>query len=209
MKFPRIVPVMFFLTGVIPIPGFGTNGPDRTSLVCSGITVCYDRMDEDFTRKFCERLPSLRNQVFNALQTGVGKVLETQLADDPSNKWIWVGGAPCVARRVLVEITSPQVADRYTALFDRLLQGAKQDATPISLEAWPAEQETRHVAVAVQIFRNIAEKHGNAAVTQLLAEFWKLPPERRTSIEFRQLYRKLFREPLEAEAPSGVRFGAG
>ncbi len=59
MKFPEVASVIFFLIGVIPIPGLGADSPDRTSLVCSGVTVYYDRKDEVFARKFCERLPSL------------------------------------------------------------------------------------------------------------------------------------------------------
>jgi hypothetical protein len=151
----------------------------------------------------------MRYQVFGGLENVVRKVLEAQLPRDPSVKWISVGVARWAARQVMVQTTSPRVADRYTILHDRALQGVKPDAGPVNLETWPAGQETRHYAAAVQVFRNIAEKHGNADVTRLLGEFWNLPPGQRTSTGFRQLYQRLFRERLEAEAPAGVRFGAG
>ena len=151
----------------------------------------------------------LRVQTFGGIETGVRKILETESTADPSAKWISVGVARWVARQALVQTTSPQVADRYTVLADRTLQAAMQKPDPIDLEAWPAAQESHHYAAANQIFRNIAEKHSLAAVTRLLAEFWKLPPAQRTSAEFRQLYRHLFQESLEAEVPVGVRFGSG
>jgi hypothetical protein len=59
MTFPKIAPAMFLLASLIPIPGFCADGPDRTSLVCSGVTVFYDRKDEAFAREFGARLPSL------------------------------------------------------------------------------------------------------------------------------------------------------
>jgi hypothetical protein len=170
-------------------------------------------MEKDF-QSWCKGMGAMlalgmRYQVFGSLENVVRKVLEAQLPRDPSVKWISVGAARWAARNVMVQITSPRVADRYTILYDRALQGVKPDAGPVDLEAWPAGQETQHYAAAVQVFRNIAEKQGDAAIPRLLGEFWRRPPGQRTSPGFRQLYQRLFRERLEAEAPAGVRFGAG
>jgi hypothetical protein len=151
----------------------------------------------------------LRSQILIEMQNAAGKILEAQMPGDPSVKWISAGAARWAARQVLVQTNSPQVADRYTFLWDEALRSAMQEAKPLDLEAWPDKQDSgQRYAMAVQVFRNVAEKHGNAAITRWLGEFWRLPPAQRTSVKFRRLYEKLFREPLEAEAPAGVRFGA-
>ena len=59
-------------------------------------------------------------------------------------------------------------------------------------------------AAAYAVFRTVAEKHGNETVTKLLAGFWKLKPEQRTSQAFAKICEKQLKQPLAAYLPRGV-----
>jgi DNA-binding FadR family transcriptional regulator len=130
-------------------------------------------------------------------------VLQKEVSKDPAARWIASGTAGWVTRLLILRETSPQVAERYTLAEQQRLasQGKLQQ---VKLEQWPSDNDGAYVLAAARVFRNIAEKHGNPAVTQVLTAFWRLPPAQRTSKSFRKLYQQLLKEPVEAEAPEST-----
>jgi hypothetical protein len=68
---------MMSLTAVLAAftaaPGAPANAPERASLRCAGVAVVFDRRDEAFARKFCQRLPALM-QTEKAALTAPGDI---------------------------------------------------------------------------------------------------------------------------------------
>ena len=145
----------------------------------------------------------IRLSVGGGLQMAIRQVLQKEVSKDPAARWIASGTAGWVTRLLILRETSPQVAERYTLAEQQRLasQGKLQQ---VKLEQWPSDNDGAYVLAAARVFRNIAEKHGNPAVTQVLTAFWRLPPAQRTSKSFRKLYQQLLKEPVEAEAPEST-----
>ena len=90
------------------------------------------------------------------------------------------------------------------AYHEKQLRFAYQNTQYINLEENPGKLSKTQQAPAYAVFRTIAEKHGNEAVTKLLAAFWKLKPAQRTSRAFGKICEKHLKQPLAAYLPRGI-----
>lgn len=107
-------------------------------------------------------------------------------------------------RRMFVHALNPEQVESYLWFHEKQLQMAYQNTQRINLEEIPEERSAIQQAAAYAVFRTIAEKHGNEAVTKLLAAFWKLKPAQRTSQAFAKICEKQLKQPLAAYLPRGV-----
>lgn len=136
--------------------------------------------------------------------TVIANVLSDEVQKDSTAQWIKSGATQWALRRLLVHALNPELAESYLWHHEKLLQIAFQNANRINLEENPENLSAYQQAAANAVFRTIAEKHGNEAVTKLLAAFWKLKPEKRTSQAFTKICEKQLKQPLAAYLPRGV-----
>lgn len=128
------------------------------------------------------------------------EVVVGECAPAADSRWIAEGVASWAWREAVMTALPADRSDRYAIVVAQL--PVRRAGQPLlRLEQWPEVDDAPHRAMACQLFCNIAEHHGADAVTRLLAEFWKLPAEQRTSASFRAVYHELFQEPLELRAP--------
>lgn len=135
-----------------------------------------------------------------AANLAIAKVVGSEIAADPNSQWIVAGLSSWAWRELVLGTVKPEGANRYATPVP-LLQVPSAHSELLNLEQWPADDEAGHVERALQLFINIAEHHGKDAIPALMAEFWKLPPEQRTTTGLKEVYQQLWSEPLEARAP--------
>lgn len=73
MKHPVFLLAVLFvaLAAVSAASGEEAPVPERTSLVCARVTVCYDRKDEEFAQRFSEHIPDLLRQSREEFEKGI------------------------------------------------------------------------------------------------------------------------------------------
>ena len=134
----------------------------------------------------------------------IGNTLSAEVQKDSTAQWIQSGATQWALRRLFVHALNPELAESYLWYHEQLLQAAYKNPQAINLEEAPEKLNGVQQAAAHAVFRIIAEKHGNEAVTKLLAAFWKLPIEKRTSDAFKKICQKQLKQPLSAYLPRGV-----
>ena len=134
----------------------------------------------------------------------VGNVLSAEMPASSPAQWIQTGARQWAVRRMFVHALNPEQVESYLWFHEKQLQIAFQNTQHINLEESPEKPSEIQQAAAYAIFRTIAEKHGNEAVTKLLAAFWKLKPAQRTSQAFVKICEKQLKQPLATYLPRGV-----
>jgi hypothetical protein len=138
------------------------------------------------------------------IQSVLKDVLSKETRGNPKMWWLNVGVTFWVRQQLLIMIYKPETAKRYQIGLDQSLEDELKAPHVLNMEKDPKDSEDHQVFLAYAIFRTIAEKHGNEAVTKLLAAFWKLPVEKRTSEAFKKIVQKQLEQPLSAFLPRGV-----
>lgn len=134
----------------------------------------------------------------------IGNVLSAEVQKGSTAQWIQSGATQWALRRLFVHALNPELAESYLWYHEQQLQSAYKNSQAINLEASPEKLSGQQQVVAYAVFRTIAEKHGNEAVTKLLAAFWKLPIEKRTSEAFKKICQKQLKESFAMFLPRGV-----
>lgn len=134
----------------------------------------------------------------------VMNVLSTEVPAGSSAQWIQSGSTQWAVRRMFVHVLNPEQVESYLWFHEKQLQLAFGNTQRINLEETPDKLSGIQQAAAYAVFRTMAEKHGNEAVTKLLAAFWKLKPAQRTSPAFAKICEKQLKQPLVACLPRGV-----
>jgi hypothetical protein len=153
---------------------------------------------------------SMAGQMYGRMGVAIGynlviaNVLSDEVRSGSSAQWIKSGASQWALRRMFVHALNPELAESYLWYHEQLLQMAYKNPKAINLEESPEKLNIDQQAAAYAVFRTIAEKHGNEAVTKLLAAFWKLSLEKRTSDAFKKIIQKQLKQPLSAYLPHGV-----
>lgn len=134
----------------------------------------------------------------------IGNVLSTEVQPDASALWVKHGASQWALRRIFVYALNPEQVESYLWYHEKQLQIAYRSTQRLNLEEKPENLSANQQAAAYAVFRTIAEKHGNEAVTKLLAAFWKLKPAQRTSQAFSKICAKQLKQPLSFYLPRGV-----
>lgn len=134
----------------------------------------------------------------------IANVLAAEMPTGSPAQWIQSGAGQWAVRRIFVHALNPEQVEGYLWFHEKQLQMAYQNTQRINLEENPEKMSEIQRTAAYAIFRTIAEKHGNEAVTKLLATFWKLKPAQRTSQAFAKISEKQLKQPLTAYLPRGV-----
>ena len=134
----------------------------------------------------------------------IANVLTAEMPDGSSAQWLQSGARQWAVRRIFVQVLNPEQVESYLWFHETQLKSAYQNTQRINLEESPEKMSDIQRAAAYAVFRTIAEKHGNEAVTKLLAAFWKLKPAQRTSQAFAKICEKQLKQPLAAYLPRGV-----
>lgn len=131
-------------------------------------------------------------------------VLSAEVPAGSSAQWIQSGVSHWALRRMFVHALNPEQVESYLWYNEKQLHAVYQNTQRINLEENPEKMSAIQQAAAHAVFRTIAEKHGNEAVTKLLAAFWKLKLVQRTSQAFVKICEKQLKQPLAAYLPRGV-----
>jgi len=134
----------------------------------------------------------------------IANLLSAEIPAGSQTEWIHSGATQWATRRLFVHALSPEQAESYLWFHEKQLQVAYQNTQPVNLEGHSEKLSETEQAAAYGVFRTIAEKHDNEAVTRLLAAFWKLKPDQRTSQAFAKICEKQLKQPLTAYLPRGV-----
>ena len=164
---------------------------------------------KDFQEKISS-IASMAGQMYGKLVVALGynQVIENILSEEvqsgSSAQWIQSGATHWAVRRIFVHALNPEQVETYLWHHEQWLQQAFRNSQRINLEENAEGLNGVQGVAAYAVFRIIAEKHGNEAVTRLLAAFWELPLEKRTSDAFKKICLKQLKEPLSAFFPRGV-----
>jgi len=165
--------------------------------IVDALVANFDRWAGVFESSGADPVPTTIRVASNA---GIGRIVAPEITSDLSSRWIIAGLSHWVWRELVFTTLRPEGANRYATMVPLLLVPTAK-AEPLNLEQWPTENEDFHVDRGFQVFLNIAEHHGKEAIPQLMAQFWKLPSEQRTTAGLKGAYGTLWNEPLEARAP--------
>ncbi len=135
-----------------------------------------------------------------ALSVAMRKVLKTECPDNPASNWIDDGLIGWTWRELILQVVPRKAASKYTDVVAQLPVPKAGDA-PYNLEVWPEHEQGAYPLIARQVFINIAESDGPDAMPHLLAAFWKLPVEKRTTAGLKTVYREQTKNALETRAP--------
>lgn len=164
---------------------------------------------KDF-REITEQLNIMTGQMSGTMAVALGfnqviaNVLTAEMPAGSSAQWIQSGARQWTLRRMFVHALNPEQVESYLWFHEKQLQIAYQNTQRINLEENPEKMSEIQQAAAYAVFRTIAEKHGNEAVTKLLAAFWKLKPAQRTSQAFAKICEKQLKQPVAAYLTRGV-----
>jgi hypothetical protein len=138
--------------------------------------------------------------VRTGLSAVAGNVIFRECSNDSSTRWIAEGLGRWAWRETAFTRVPPKEVERY-ALFAAQLPVGRAGQPWLRLDQWPEAQHDDAAMMARQVFCNIEERHGSEAIPRLMAEFWQLPQQERTTAALKTIYRRLMNEPLEGRAP--------
>ncbi len=130
----------------------------------------------------------------------IGRVFKAALANEPATTWVREGLTGYVWRDVVRHSVAAKSAGNYAVMVAQI-PVAKTGDKPFDLEVWSEPETELYQILARQVFINIAETDGPAALAKVLGAFWQLPIEQRTSANLRRLYRAQMNTGIEARAP--------
>lgn len=155
-------------------------------------------------------LSNMGSQMYGKMVVAIGfnsvvaNVLAKEIPPDSPAAWIQSGATQWALRRLFIHALNPELAESYLWYHEKQLQNAFRSTQRVALEEKSKELSALQQAAAYAVFRTIAEKHGNEAVSKLLAAFWKLKPAQRTSAAFGKICQKQLKQPLSAYLSRGV-----
>jgi hypothetical protein len=145
-----------------------------------------------------------RSVVAFGFYNAVANVLSAEVPAGSSALWIQSGVSQWALRRTFVHALNPEQVESYLWYNEKQVQAMYQRTQRINLDENPGNLSAMQQAAAYAFFQTIAEKHGNEAVTKILARFWKLNLAERTSQAFATICEKQLKQPLAAYLPRGV-----